>query len=87
MTKAAEKSAEPTVLGNFVSRALTEDLSGATVVTREVIKEVQTQDPDQAKRIAELEAQLEAALAANMKPQEQQEPQEAVEAETKSTKK
>ena len=81
MTKAAEKSAEPTVLGNFVSRALTEDLSGATVVTREVIKEVQTQDPDQAKRIKELEAQLEAALAANMQPQE------AVEAETKSTKK
>ena len=79
MTKAAEKSAEPTVLGNFVSRALTEDLSGATVVTREVIKEVQTQDPDQAKRIKELEAQLEAALAANMQPQES--------TETKSTKK
>ena len=81
MTKAAEKSAEPTVLGNFVSRALTEDLSGATVVTREVIKEVQTQDPDQAKRIAELEAQLEAALAANIQPEE------PVETETKSTKK
>ena len=64
------KAAEPTVLGNFVSRALTEDLSGAKVVTREVIKEVQTQDPDQAKRIKELEAQLEAALAANIQPEE-----------------
>lgn len=78
------KEAEPTVLGNFVSRALTEDLSGAKVVTREVIKEVQTQDPEQSKRIKELEAQLEAALAANIQPEE------AVEAEatgTKSTKK
>ena len=73
------KAAEPTVLGNFVSRAWTEDLSGAKVVTREVIKEVQTQDPEQAKRIAELEAQLEAALAANIQPEEP--------VETKSTKK
>jgi len=64
------KASEPVVLGNFVSRALTEDLSGAKVVTREVIKEVQTQDPDQAKRIKELEAQLEAALAANIQPEE-----------------
>lgn len=64
------KATEPVVLGNFVSRALTEDLSGAKVVTREVIKEVQTQDPDQAKRIKELEAQLEAALAANIQPEE-----------------
>lgn len=64
------KATEPTVLGNFVSRALTEDLSGAKVVTREVIKEVQTQDPEQAKRIKELEAQLEAALAANIQPEE-----------------
>ncbi len=64
------KATEPMVLGNFVSRALTEDLSGAKVVTREVIKEVQTQDPDQAKRIKELEAQLEAALAANIQPEE-----------------
>lgn len=63
------KATEPVVLGNFVSRALTEDLSGAKVVTREVIKEVQTQDPDQAKRIKELEAQLEAALAANIQPE------------------
>lgn len=65
------KATEPTVLGNFVSRALTEDLSGAKVVTREVIKEVQTQDPDQAKRIKDLEAQLEAALAANIQPEEE----------------
>lgn len=64
------KASEPVVLGNFVSRALTEDLSGTKVVTREVIKEVQTQDPDQAKRIKELEAQLEAALAANIQPEE-----------------
>ena len=64
------KASEPVVLGNFVSRALTEDLSGANVVTREVIKEVQTQDSDQAKRIKELEAQLEAALAANIQPEE-----------------
>ena len=64
------KATEPVVLGNFVSRALTEDLSGAKVVTREVIKEVQTQDPDQAARIKELEAQLEAALAANIQPEE-----------------
>lgn len=64
------KATEPVVLGNYVSRALTEDLSGAKVVTREVIKEVQTQDPDQAKRIKELEAQLEAALAANIQPEE-----------------
>ena len=63
------KATEPVVLGNFVSRALTEDLSGAKVVTREVIKEVQTQDPDQAARIKELEAQLEAALAANIQPE------------------
>ena len=76
------KAAEPTVLGNFVSRALTEDLSGAKVVTREVIKEVQTQDPEQSKRIKELEAPLEAALAANIQPEE-----EAEATGTKSTKK
>lgn len=68
------KASEPVVLGNFVSRALTEDLSGSKVVTREVIKEVQTQDPDQVARIKELEAQLEAALAASIQPEEVAEP-------------
>ena len=47
-------------------------------------EQLKAQDPDQAKRIAELEAQLEAALAANIQPEEVV----GVETtETKSTKK
>lgn len=82
MTKvksATDVSDEPTVLGNYVSRAITEDLSGAKIVTKEVIKETQVQDPALLERIKELEA----VLAANIQPEEGVEEK----AEPKSTKK
>ena len=69
MTKAkssTDVSDEPTVLGNYVSRAITEDLSGAKIVTKEVIKETQVQDPALLERIKELEAELAANVTVDV---------------------
>lgn len=74
MTKAksaTDVSDEPTVLGNFVSRAITEDLTGAKIVTKEVIKETQVQDPELLARIKELEEQLAANIKAPEVPEEE----------------
>ena len=73
MTKAksaTDVSDEPTVLGNFVSRAITEDLTGAKIVTKEVIKETQVQDPELLARIKELEEQLAANIKADEAPED-----------------